>query len=169
MTSAGECSAQRSAEELVARLEQSRRSLMDAIAGLTEEGFRARPQSGEWTAAEVLAHLVTMERILTDRARRVLTEDNPYVASISNDELQEQARSAQRMPVPQIVHGMLAQRRDVVSLLRPLSPQQLGRPYHHEGRGNLTLGWVFQRIAEHERDHAEQIRAQRAQVVSRQA
>ena len=136
---------------------------MDAIAGLDEEGFRARPRSGEWTAEEVLTHLFITERNSTDRAQRVLIEDNPFVAWIGDEELQEQARSAQRMPVPQIVHGLLAQRRIVLGLLAPLSPQQLGRPYRHERRGDLTAGWLFQRIGEHEEEHAGQIRALRAQ------
>jgi len=148
--------------DIVARLEQSRRSLMEAIAGLDEEGFRARPQQGGWTAAETLAHLLITERNSTGRARTALAEDNPQFAWVSDDQLEEQARSAQRMPVPQIVHGLLAQRRDVVTLLEPLSPQQLARPYRQERRGRLTVGWLLQHIAEHEEEHAGQIRAQLA-------
>ena len=63
----------------------------------------------------------------------------------------------------------LSERRDVVTLLEPLSPQQLGRPYGQEHRGQLTVGWLFQYIAEHEEEHAEQIRALRAQPAARQA
>jgi hypothetical protein len=158
-----------SAAELVARLEQSRRSLMDAIAGLDEEGFRLRPREGEWTAAEVLAHILMTEHVFAGRARAVLEQENPPLASISDEERSGHARSARRMPVPQIVHGLLAQRRDVVGLLEPLSPQQLRRPFRHERRGDLAAGWLFQRIAEHEKEHAEQIRAQRAQPAARQA
>ena len=148
--------------DIVARLEQSRRSLMEAISGLDEEGFRARPQQGGWTAAETLAHLLITERNSTGRARTALAEDNPQFAWVGDEQLEEQARSAQRMPVPQIVHGLLAQRRDVVTLLEPLSPQQLARPYRQERRGRLTVGWLFQHIAEHEEEHAGQIRAQLA-------
>jgi hypothetical protein len=164
-----EHASQLSAPELVARLEQSRRSLMDAIAGLDEEGFRLRPREGEWTAAEVLAHILMTEHIFAGRARAVLAQENPPVASISDEERSGHARSAQRMPVPQIVHGLLAQRRDVVGLLKPLSPQQLRRPFRHERRGELAAGWLFQRLAEHEEEHAEQIRSQRVQPTARQA
>ena len=159
---------QRSTAELIAQLEESRRSLMDAITGLDEEGFRARSASGGWTSAEVLAHLLATERTSLGRARRVLTEDNPTIEWISDDDLDQQARSAQRMPVPQIVHGLLAQRRDVVTLLETLSPQQLSRPYKQERRGQLTAGWLFRRIAEHEDEHAEQIRALRGQSAMRE-
>ena len=148
--------------DIVARLEQSRRSLMDAITGLDEAGFRARPQQGGWTAAETLAHLLITERNSAGRARAALAQENPQFAWVSDQQLEEEARSARRMPVPQIVHGLLAQRRDVLALLQPLSPQELARPYRQERRGQLTVGWLFQRIAGHEEEHAEQIRAQLA-------
>ena len=135
---------------------------MDAIAGLDEEGFRARPPQGGWTAAETLAHLLITERINTDRARAALTQDEPVFAAINDEQRREQARSAQRMPVPQIVHGLLAQRRDVVSLLAPLSPQQLARTSSQEGRGPRTVAQLFAHIAGHEEEHAEQVRASRA-------
>ncbi len=130
---------------------------MDAITGLDDSAFRARAASGEWTAAEVLAHLLATERILADRAHVVLAQDNPFFASMTDEERSEHAGSAQRKPVPQIVHGLLAQRRDVLRLLEPLTAQQLARPYRHERRGDLTEASLFARMAEHESEHAGQI------------
>ena len=146
--------------DIVARLEQSRRSLMEAISGLDEEGFRARPQQGGWTAAETLAHLLITERNSTGRARTALAEDNPQFAWVGDEQLEEQARSAQRMPVPQIVHGLLAQRRDTLHLLERLSPDELSRRFHHQRWGEQSVGGLFQHIADHEEEHAGQIRAQ---------
>ena len=135
---------------------------MDAISGLDDTALRARAAPGEWTTAEVLAHLLTTERNSLERARTVLTQDNPLVAWIPDEELEQQARSAQRMPVPQIVHGLLAQRRDVQRLLETLTPDQLSRPYRHERRGDLTAASLFQRMAEHESEHADQVRTLRS-------
>jgi hypothetical protein len=134
---------------------------MTAITGLDETAFRQRTNAGDWTPVEVLAHLLAAERTSLERVRTVLTQDNPSVAWIPDDELEQQARSAQRMPVPQIVHGLLAQRRDVLLLLESLTPEQLSRPYQHERRGEHTAGWLFHRMAEHEREHAGQIRQRR--------
>jgi len=146
---------------IIARLEASRRSLMEAIAGLDEEGFRARRAAGEWTAAEVLTHLLITEQRSLGRAQTALAQDNPSFPWISDEEVAEETRVAQRLPVPQIVHGLLAQRRDVVRLCESLSPEQLGRRYRHERRVELTVGWLFGRMAEHEIEHAQQIRAAR--------
>ena len=138
---------------------------MTAIASLAETAFRARTKAGDWTPAEVLAHLLTTEHNSLERVRTVLTQDNPFVAWLSDDELEQQARPAQPMPVPQIVHGLLAQRRDVVLLLESLTAEQLRRPYQHERRGERTAAWLFQRMAEHESEHAGQIRQQRGSEV----
>jgi hypothetical protein len=160
---------QSSAAELVTRLEQSRRALMDAIAGLDEEGFRLRPREGEWTAAEVLAHLLANEQGLTEIARLALTQERPGVQSRGEAQREVEAKSAQRMPVPQILHGLLAQQRDTMKLLEPLEPGHLQRTAVHSRFGEVSVGWLIERIAEHVEEHAGQIRAQRAQPAGRQA
>ena len=158
-----------SVADLITRLERSRRSLMDAIAGLDEEGFRSRPRSGEWTAAAVLSHLLATERVILERAQSALTQVGYHVTSQTEEERQEGARLAQRVPVPQIVHGLLAQRRDTLRLLERLSPDELARRFNHQRRGEQSVGGLFQHIAEHEEEHAEQISALRARAAARQA
>jgi len=135
---------------------------MAAITGLDETAFRQRTNAGDWTPAEVLTHLLAVERVRLEQVRTVLAQDNAFVRWIDDEELDQQTRAAaQRMPVPQIVHGLLAQRRDVLLLLESLTPEQLSRPYQHERRGQLSAQWLFQRMAEHEREHAGQIRQRR--------
>ena len=68
------------AEDTLAMLDSSRSELMNAIEGLDEEGFRRRPQRGEWTAAEVLAHLLETERSLLNEITAALTEDQHTIS-----------------------------------------------------------------------------------------
>ena len=135
---------------------------MNAIAGLDEPGFRARPVAGEWTAAEVLSHLLSTERIVINRAQAALAQKSDIVIPQTDDERQEGARLAQRLPVPQIVHGLLAQRRDTLRLLDRLSAGELARRFQHQRWGERTVVWLFERAAEHEEEHACQIRTLRA-------
>jgi len=131
---------------------------MTAISGLDDTAFRARPEPAAWTPAEVLAHLLSVERARLEQVRQVLAQDNAFVRWIDDDKVDQEVRAAaKRMPVPQIVHGLLAQRRAVVGLLETLSTQQLERRYQHERRGEHTAGWLFYRMAEHESEHARQI------------
>ncbi|MEX1253751.1 MAG: DinB family protein [Dehalococcoidia bacterium] len=147
------------------KLEASRQALMDAIAGLDEEGFRARPTAGEWTAAEVLAHLLADEPGVVASAQAALGGGTITLDATPDDEREQQAKdAAQRMPVPQILHGLLAARRDTVRRVEALSPGQLAGRVRHPARGDTTVSRLFEHIAEHEEDHAAQIRTMRAQT-----
>lgn len=145
------------AAELTERLERSRASLMEAIAGMDEEGFRWRAGSGEWCAAEALAHLLAHEQRFMWLAREALAKDKPSVQSRGEGQQVEEAKAAQRMLVPQIVHGLLAQRRETLQLLAGLSSEQLARSLVHSRLGEVDVGWLFQRIVDHETEHAAQI------------
>jgi uncharacterized damage-inducible protein DinB len=152
---------QPAAEEMLARLKNARKALMDAVAGLDEAGFRRRPDPTAWSAAEVLAHLFTTEGIMLERARAALAQSGYVVTPLSDDERDRGRLQAQRMAVPQIVHGLLARRRDTERTLAGLSEQELARTLRHSRWGERTVAWLFERAAEHEAEHAGQIRALR--------
>ncbi len=127
-----------SSAQLVARLKASREALMDAIAGLDEEGFRSRPDASASSVAEILAHLYVVEQTASS---------GPHVNHADAD-----ARLAQRMPVPQILHGLLAGRRDTLRLI------------DQQSRNNTNLAAAFEGLAAHEEEHAQQIRALRGSL-----
>ncbi len=142
---------------------------MDAIAGMDEEAFRARRRSGEWNGAEVLAHVLAVETLLAERAENALTREGYVATRATEEELDEQARRmAQRMPVPQILHGLLAQRRDTLRLLGGLSPSDLSRTFQHPRLGEHNVAGIFEHLAEHDREHGEQIAALRREPAPRQ-
>ena len=150
-----------SAGDLTARLAHSRAALTAAIEGMDEEAFRRRTASGDWNAAEVLAHLLAHERRFLELAQRALAEERPAVQSRGEGQQLEEAKAAQRMPVPQIVHGLLAQRRDTLRVLERLGAAELERPLQHSRLGEISPRWLFRRLAEHETEHAQQITSMR--------
>lgn len=154
-------------EDIAAQLEQSRAELMDAMAGLDEAGFRARPDSAAWTAAEVLAHLLDTERTLRAHAQAALDRRDYVVNVKTNVEHEESARRAQRMAVPQLVHGLLAERRDTHHALAACTEHGLRHRLQHEALGELTIGGLFRHLSEHESAHANQIRELRQATMAR--
>ncbi len=134
---------------------------MDAIAGLDEEGFRARLGTSAWSVAEILAHLLDYEQLWAARAESALDKDGFVITPRPEGERDPHLELARRQPVPQIVHGLLGQRRTTSRLLDDLSPEQLHRTFSHPRLGEHDLAWLFQRLAEHEDEHAQQIRALR--------
>lgn len=146
--------------QLTAELQGSRKRLFAALTGLTEEQFRATgsasaPDADSWNIAVHLTHLLRCERMLADRVRRALDEEEPRVAStgITND---DDPGLAQRLAVPQVIHGLQASRRDVERLLES-GDAALERAIEHERLGRITARALVEKLAAHEAEHAAEV------------
>lgn len=159
---AGEPAPQPSASQLSARLQASRSELMAAITGLDDSALRARSATGVWTPAELLAHLLSTERIFIERARKAVILGDYIITPVSDDVREEHLATAKRMPVPQIVHGLLAQRRDTLQFIESLTQDDLKRTLSHPLRGEQTALWQIEHVIEHEQEHAREIHERRA-------
>jgi hypothetical protein len=139
--------------ELRADLQGSRERLFAAIRGLSEEQFRHAPAGDAWPIAAHLAHLLRLERLYVGWARRALDDAEPRIEStgVTND---DDAGLAQRLAVPQIVHGMLNARRDLDALLADCDDAALARPLTHARLGRWTVGSVARKAVQHEDEHA---------------
>ena len=156
------------AHDLVAQLEASRDELMQSLAGLNEEGLRARAAPATWSPVEVLTHLLLSEQKLLERAQGG-RGDGHIVTPNTDAKRQDAAKRAQGMAVPQVLHGLLAQRRDTMRLLERLTAQDLARPVRRPPDPDATVARLFGEAAAHEIEHAEQIRAVRAVTGARTA
>jgi hypothetical protein len=143
--------------QLRTNLEASREALFGLVRGLTEEQFRYRPASAEWTIATHLAHLLRIERLFTERAALALRKDGASVTStgVTNE---DEPALAQHLAVPQIIHGMLAARRALEATLDDGGEGALERAIQHERFGRMTVLQIAEKMATHEREHAESVR-----------
>ncbi len=134
----------------------SRERLFASIRGLSEEQFRCVPSSERWSIATHLAHLLRVERAFTERARAALREHEPFVPStgVKND---DDPALAQRLAVPQIIHGMLNARRELDALLAGCDEAGLERAIVHERTGRMTIAEIAVKIVAHEDEHAAEI------------
>ena len=55
-------------EGMATRLEAAQGALMDALDGITEEELHTPPSEGEWTVAEICAHVIEMEPLWAGKA-----------------------------------------------------------------------------------------------------
>ena len=142
--------------QLRSDLQGSRERLFASIRGLTEEQFRFTTGDGAWPIATHLAHLLRSERMHVERIRVALDEDEPVVASThtTND---EEPGFAQKLAVPQVIHGMLNARRDLDALLDRCGDAQLDRAIRHERLGRVTVGDMFTKMTVHESEHGAEI------------
>lgn len=141
-------------DELRSELQGSRERLLRPLRGLSEEQFRYVPDGESWNIATHLAHLLRVERVFTERARKAITEDQPAVPATGalND---DDPALAQHLAVPQIVHGLQAAQRDLELVLD--SDAGLDRRVVHERLGPMTVADIAAKIASHEREHTAEI------------
>lgn len=123
---------------------------------MSEEEFRFAPSGERWSVATHLAHLLRVERLFAERATCALHEDEPRMAStgVHND---DDPGFAQRLAVPQIVHGMQAARRDLERVLDACDDAALERAIVHERIGRMTIAQMMAKMAQHEREHAAEV------------
>jgi uncharacterized damage-inducible protein DinB len=142
--------------QLRSSLLESRERLFASIRGLSEEHFRYIPAGDTFSIAAHLAHLLRIERAFTERAQAALSEEEPFVTStaVKNDADPE---LAQRLAVPQIVHGMLNVRRELDALLAGCDEAALGRTIVHERIGRMTIADIAVKMAAHEDEHAAEV------------
>ena len=95
----------------------SRERLLEAIRGVTEEQFKRRPAEGGWCIAEVLAHQLASEKLRAERVRLALRQDGIEITPSDPEAHEAQARAGRIAPVPQLIHGLLAARREIEGLL----------------------------------------------------
>lgn len=148
-------------DALVRELQASREQLLAVVAGVTEEQFKRRPPAdaealaGGWSIAEVLAHLLAAEQREGDRLEALLS-GNPHAAPALTDEQRTaEARQGRAVPVPQVIHGLLAARRRIERALTAASLPELPDAVSHVIRHG---------VIEHESEHRAQIEAVKASL-----
>jgi DinB superfamily len=149
-------------------LTAGRERLLEAIAGVSEEQFKKRPPAADessgpnWCIAEVLAHLLQQERLRAGRVALALDQDGAAITPSPEEEHLEAARAGRGSPVPQLIHGLLASRREVERQLDRAASIDgaLQRTNRHPKLGAQTVAWLLrEKVIEHEAEHVAQIEA----------
>ena len=79
---------QRDKDRLLCNLKSLPNELEDLLEDIDEGVLRWRPIPNKWSIKEIMCHLRDMERLAyLGRYRRILTEDNPVLANVDQDQL----------------------------------------------------------------------------------
>jgi uncharacterized damage-inducible protein DinB len=149
--------------QLRSDLEASREAIFAPLRDLNEEQFRHVAAPGAWAIATHLGHLLRSERLAVERITRALREDGPRIAStgITND---DDVALAQHLAVPQMIHGMQAERRALEHALEAMDERALDRAVVHERHGRVTVREMITKVTAHEAEHADAVRRLAAQA-----
>ena len=118
-------------------------------------------EAGPWPLREIIAHLLASEQLLVSRAKRMLSEDEPLLFSVSPDEI-----TAGVAAVEPTLDGLLAAygaaRRETLDMVAVLVRDDWRRGGFHPEWGRLTVQQQLSYLARHEASHLGELSARRA-------
>lgn len=134
--------------------------VQEIIANTDESALRSKPSPGEWSAHDVVCHLVLNEINTASSIRRMLTEDSPVVGEIDDGLV---GRFSPVYPSTRSAFEVWrALRVDTVRLAAAVSVEELGRvgaAMHFGQRVERTVREYLEGRVRHDQDHIGQMRS----------
>lgn len=117
------------------------------------------PTEGEWSAAEVLAHMAATENLWLERLNQLLREKEPRIRPGGSGKAAEIQERLMTGTVADNLDAFNAARGEIVSLLMGLSLRDWERSGAHDTRGEITIADVAESIIDHDAEHIAQLEA----------
>ena len=152
----------RQADVLLDALASTPADIARAAARCDAEAGRARPAADQWSAADILNHLVDVERRYHARLRRIADEERPTLAHIGPDE----ARHDPQATCQQLAARFCNARQETLALLRGLPRGGWARRAVHETLGDLRMDQVVRGLVVHDVAHLAQLVETRSRVTA---
>jgi hypothetical protein len=135
----------------------------ELVQGLPEDALRWRPLPDEWSIKEVCCQLRDFSEIGGERIGHMLSEDDPFLPSYDQEALARE-RDYQNESMPLVLTALRAFWGGLAYLLENLGEEEWQRTGRHEERGPISIAQYAQILADHAREHLEQITALREQL-----
>ena len=131
--------------------------LVALTASRSARELKQTPQRGEWSAAEVAAHMADAELVYSVRVRMVLTDDTPML--VGYDEQAWMTRlSMCDLDTASSVERFRVLRDANLRVYESLEDAEWERAGNHVERGHVTVADMVGTLIGHDRTHLDQIR-----------
>lgn len=111
-----------SADEILRQLRENSARLASVSRGVAPERFQLMPAPGEWSAAEILAHIRAACDVVERQVGRILASDHPTFAHLSPRTWIRRTDYAQR-PFEESLRAFATQRAGLLVTLETLAPE----------------------------------------------
>jgi DinB superfamily len=146
---------------LIARVLRGPGQVSRIFSMLTDEHLRAPLAPGEWSPADVLAHLRAADDIQSIRAYMILTRDAPPLPAFDERAWAEVAGYVTLHPRASL-DVYFRRRVELAHMLRSVATVDFKRAGTHETLGRLTLQALLENLASHEEEHVAQLETMEA-------
>lgn len=143
------------------RYEMTPPTLRHALAGLTPHDLAARPVPETWSIHQIVIHLMDSDLIWTDRAKRIIAEENPTL--IGYDEAKFAANLFyEQQSIDDALTIFELNRRQFAIVLRQLPSHAFQRVGTHNQRGQIRLAQSIESVNTHVDHHLQHLLHKRA-------
>ena len=145
-------------EGLISRLAAAPSRYAAALSRLEDADSVSDMHDGEWSPVEVLAHVRAANDILEPRIFHVLVRENTPLVAYDDGVWARVARYA-TLPITESLATMKQKRKELVHMLKGISPEDWQRTGTHEVRGPMSVFELASYVADHDEEHIAQIEA----------
>jgi uncharacterized damage-inducible protein DinB len=149
--------------DLVERYAKGGELLTYASSGLSTEQLHARPGPGEWSLAELIAHLCDSDLVASDRMKRVIAEDAPKLLAYDENAWIARLRPNE-LVTDDAVQLFVWNRRWTASILRLCTADAFARTGEHSETGRKTLADLVANYVTHLDYHLKFLYGKRANL-----
>ena len=154
--------------ELLRAMEETYPTLVRLVSGRDDAALDYRPAEGDWSAREILAHLVDDEMyVMRLRVERIVKEDLPHLAP-HDEQKWYRGRNTTRDGLSELLADFELQRRASLGMIRMLRESDWQRKGYQPEYGEQTAEEWLAIWLRHDQDHLRQIEANLEGVGSRE-
>lgn len=125
-------------DTLAERLRAAPADFRAAVISLDDHALRRRPAAGEWSAIEVIGHIIDKMEAWATRAERIATEDRPLLRSYDQDAYVRE-HGYQERPLQELLDRLTRASAHFADVVERLPAAALDREGIHEETGPITL------------------------------
>lgn len=157
----------------ILQLQQSLRSAKDEVLSATDGATEAEahqvPAPGEWTVAQLLAHIAELQVFWVGKALLITQENNPQITrtDVENDVRLAAVTDHSQDSLHDLKRSVISACEQAAATVGSIDPKDLSRPGHRQSNP-MTAADVIRYVAEHVRDHANQISEARRLLIRQQ-
>lgn len=145
-------------EGLLRRLAAAPSRYVAALSRLEDADSISDMHDGEWSPVQVLAHVRAANDILEPRIFHVLVRENTPLLAY-DDGVWAQVARYDTLPITESLATMKHKRKELVHMLKGISPEDWQRTGTHEVRGSMSVFDIASYVADHDEEHIAQIEA----------
>jgi hypothetical protein len=132
--------------------------IAQAVANMPPSQQRTSLAQGEWSAAQLFAHIRASDDVLAYRCIMILSQDHPRYHDLDERRWEEAMHYAD-LDFLASLQSFASRRAELIQMLQRASSSDWQRGGAHAQHGEQTLWRVAVHLSEHEEEHIEQLQA----------